>query len=162
MISQNVFVPLRVFQSAFSLIVLGFTAYVASWWSKYWRDTAPSQINFLLFSSIWTILSLGFLTAAALPRFRNMTGAFQLVQLVVEALTMMFWFGGFVALAVFLSARVCFGTVCNVAKAGVVFAALQWLLFAATASLTGINAFRKGRGHQIGKGVDAIRPPATV
>jgi len=162
MVSQNVFVPLRVFQSAFSLIVLGFTTYVASWWSKYWRDSAPSQINFLLFSSIWTILSLGFLTAAALPRFQGMAMAHRIVLLVVEALTMMFWFGGFVALAVFLSARVCFGTVCNVAKAGVVFAALQWLLFVATASMMAINVFRKEQGHRIGKGVDVVHPITTV
>jgi hypothetical protein len=44
----------------------------------------------------------------------------------VEGLTMIFWFAGFVALAVFLSHRVCFGAVCSAAKAAAVFGAFEW------------------------------------
>ena len=40
---------------------------------------------------------------------------------------MLFWFAGFVALAVFLSGLVfCRGTVCNAARASTVFGALEW------------------------------------
>lgn len=41
---------------------------------------------------------------------------------------MTFWFAGFVALAVFLNGRICFGQVCDVARAGVVFGGLSWAL----------------------------------
>jgi len=44
----------------------------------------------------------------------------------VETLTMLFWFAGFVALAVFLGDRVCFGHVCSAAKAAAVFGAFEW------------------------------------
>jgi len=46
--------------------------------------------------------------------------------LAAEALTMLFWFAGFVALAAFLGNRVCFGNVCNTAKAAAAFAAFEW------------------------------------
>ena len=39
---------------------------------------------------------------------------------------MIFWFAGFLALAVFLSDRVCFGHVCSAAKAAAVFGAFEW------------------------------------
>jgi hypothetical protein len=87
---------------------------------------SPAEINFLLFSSIWTLLSLIYLVGTSAPQLRLSKLSNRHAILATEALTMTFWFGGFVALAVFLSARVCFGNVCNVAKAGVAFAALQW------------------------------------
>ena len=39
---------------------------------------------------------------------------------------MVFWFAGFVALAVFLGDRVCFGHVCSAAKAAAAFGAFEW------------------------------------
>lgn len=99
---------------------------VANWWNKYWRDMSPSEINFLLFTSVWTLLSLIYVVGTSVPQMRLSRFYNRYALLAVEALTMTFWFGGFVALAVFLSARVCFGNVCNVAKAGIGFSALQW------------------------------------
>lgn len=46
--------------------------------------------------------------------------------LAVDAVTMIFWFAGFIALAVFLGDRVCYGNVCNCAKTAAVFAAFEW------------------------------------
>lgn len=46
--------------------------------------------------------------------------------LAVEALTMLFWFAGFIAIAVWLDNRVCFGTVCDSARAATAFAAFEW------------------------------------
>ena len=43
---------------------------------------------------------------------------------------MLFWFAGFVALAVFLNGRICFGQVCDVSKAGAVFGGLSWAVAA--------------------------------
>jgi hypothetical protein len=44
----------------------------------------------------------------------------------VEGLTMVFWFAGFLALAVWLGNRVCFGHVCSAAKAATAFGAFAW------------------------------------
>jgi len=116
----NFTLPLRGAQAAIACIIMGFTAYVSNWWSKYWRDMAPAEINFLLFSSVWTLISLVYLVGTTVPQLRLGRFANRYAALAIEALTMAFWLRGFVALAVFLSARVCFGNVCNVAKAGVV------------------------------------------
>jgi len=151
--------PLRGLQATISVIILGFTSYVANWWSKYWRDLSPAEIPFLLFSAVWTLLSLTYMVGASLSRFQGTKIANRYAILGADALTMTFWFGGFVALAVFLSARVCFGNVCNVAKAGVAFAALQWLLFAATTGFTALQAFRGGRSVRPEKNMDNESSP---
>lgn len=44
----------------------------------------------------------------------------------VDALTMLFWFAGFIAVAVFVSNRQCLGGVCKTAKAAAVFGAFEW------------------------------------
>jgi len=45
----------------------------------------------------------------------------------VDALTMLFWFAGFIALAVFHHDLIlCYGNVCNVMVAAIVFAAFEW------------------------------------
>ena len=96
---------------------------VANWWSGQWHQFPPSEVNFLIITAAWTLLALAYLVIAParFPAAAHKSGI-----LAAEALTMLFWFAGFVALAVFLSDRVCFGIVCNVAKAGAAFAAFEW------------------------------------
>lgn len=86
---------------------------VSSWWSTHWRQSSPSEVNFLIFAPSWTILALVPLVVLPL-RFSHLTTstAAKYGILALEMLTMLFWFGGFIALAVFLSDRICFGTVC--------------------------------------------------
>ena len=98
---------------------------VSNWWANYWRDMSPVEINFLLFSSVFSLVTTIYLTLAALNKLPAIA-ANRFALLAADAVTMMFWFGGFIALAVFLSSRVCFGNVCNVAKASVAFGALNW------------------------------------
>ncbi|KAF2097112.1 hypothetical protein NA57DRAFT_77367 [Rhizodiscina lignyota] len=133
--------PLRATQAVFTVIVLGLTAYVSNWWNGYWHDMSPDEINFLLFCSVWTILSLAYLIVVPW-RFSNSAVGHKYGILAAEALTMLFWFAGFVALAVFLSNRVCFGTVCNIAKAATVFASLEWLVFAITTGMATLHVVR--------------------
>ncbi|PSK57812.1 membrane associated domain-containing protein [Elsinoe australis] len=131
--------PLRIVQAVFTFIVLVMTAYVAHWWAGYWRAMSPSQINFLVFTSVWTILALIYLV---LSQWRFERFAHKYAILGVETLTMLFWFAGFIALAVFLSDRVCFGNVCNSAKAAAAFAAFEWVFFAITTTMATIHVFR--------------------
>lgn len=98
---------------------------VASWWSGYWHASAPAQVSFLLFCSIWSLLSLIYLIVVPL-RFSESKLHHKFAVLGAEFLAMLFWFAGFIALAVFLSDRVCFGNVCSAAKAAAAFGAFAW------------------------------------
>ena len=96
---------------------------MADWWSRYWHALSPTQVNFLLFTSVWSLLALLYLVLAP---WRFPAAAHKFGILGAEAITMLFWFAGFIALAVFLSDRVCYGNVCNAAKAATAIAAFEW------------------------------------
>jgi hypothetical protein len=66
--------------------------------------------------------------------------------LALEGLTMLYWFGGFVALAVFLSDRICFGTVCDVARASTAISAVNWLVWAVTFVFGVVQMVKGGQG----------------
>ena len=99
---------------------------------------SPSEINFLIFVAIWTLLVLAFLLLA--PKFFP-KAAHNLVILALELITMIFWFAGFVALAVDVGAYGCdvledirgdeideCQTADASAKAACAFAAFTWLV----------------------------------
>ncbi|TVY51374.1 hypothetical protein LCER1_G007744 [Lachnellula cervina] len=141
----NTFIlPIRIAQGLFAIIILGLTAYVVNSWSfhtYYWSSYSPSQANFLLFCSIWTILILAYLVLAPVrfPRAAHKYGI-----LAAEAVTMIFWFAGFIALAVLLGDLGCgrHWGVCRAAEAAVVFGAFEWLLFAGTTILAALHVWR--------------------
>ncbi|KAK5108184.1 hypothetical protein LTR62_008715 [Meristemomyces frigidus] len=143
--ASMIVLALRATQSILAIIILALTGYVAHWWTQYWRALAPSQINFLVFSSVWTILALLYLIVVPW-RFSETVAHHKFAILGMEMLTTLFWFAGFVALAVFLSDRVCFGHVCAAAKAACVFAAFEWALFAGTTAMAVLHVLRtRGR-----------------
>lgn len=86
---------------------------------------SPIEINFLLFCSVFSLATSIYLSLAALNKLPAAANH-RFALLAADAMTMTFWFAGFIALAVFLSSRVCFGNVCNVAKASVAFGAFNW------------------------------------
>lgn len=133
-------IPLRIAQTVFAIVVLGLTAYgiysfvimifsvnetiaVANWWGGFYHALSPTEVNFLIFSSVWSLLALVYLVVAP---WKFPDAAHKFGILAAEAVTMIFWFAGFIALAVFLSDRVCYGHVCNAAKAAAAFAAFEW------------------------------------
>ncbi|QDS77002.1 hypothetical protein FKW77_006081 [Venturia effusa] len=138
----NFMLPLRGAQAVFTVVVLGLTAYVSNWWANYWRDMSPTEINFLLFTSVFSLITTIYLSLAALNKLPAIAHN-RYALLAADAMTMTFWFAGFIALAVFLSSRVCFGNVCNIAKASVAFGAFNWLLFAISTAWAGIYTFRR-------------------
>jgi len=82
-----------------------------------------SEINFLVFSAVWTLLALIYLT---LTSWKFERFAHPWILCGVESLTMLFWFAGFIAAAVFLSDLItCAGKACSSAKAATVFAAFE-------------------------------------
>jgi hypothetical protein len=121
--------PLRGLQFLLAVVVLGLMAYVSNWWTSHWHQMSPAEINFIIFSPSWTILAIPVLVAG--PMFFPLV-ANKSVVLAIEFFTMLYWLAGFIAMAVFLSDRICFGTVCSVAKAGTAIAAFEWIVFAGT------------------------------
>jgi hypothetical protein len=88
---------------------------VSSWWSTHWRQSSPSEINYLIFAPAWSLLSLIPLLLVPL-KFSHLVDGSKGVRWALvgaEGLVVLFWFSGFVALAVFLSGRICFGMVCQ-------------------------------------------------
>jgi len=139
----NYTLPLRAAQGLLCIIILGLMAYVVSDWSI-WRGS-PAENNFLLFCSVWTILALAYLTIAPV---KFATAAHKYGILAAEFLTMVFWFAGFIAVAVLLTDTGCrrWGP-CRAATAATVFAAFEWLLFAATFIMAALHVWRTRNGH---------------
>ncbi|KAJ4987524.1 hypothetical protein SVAN01_06981 [Stagonosporopsis vannaccii] len=143
MVNINPMHPVRGAQAVFSVIVLGLMAYgpsfespfniqanltqVSSWWTSHWRQESPAQVSFLIFTAVWSLVTLIpiFLIPLKFSHLLSSAG-FRWGLVTLDALTMLFWFAGFVALAVFLNGRICFGQVCDVARAGAVFGGLSW------------------------------------
>jgi len=140
----NYTLPLRVAQGVLTIIILGLMSYVVNDWVGYYVGS-PAEANFLLFCSVWTIVALAYLTIAPV-RFE--TAAHKFGILAAEFLTMIFWFAGFIALAVLLTGVRCrrWGP-CQAAKAATVFAAFEWLLFAATTVMASLHVWRTRKDH---------------
>jgi hypothetical protein len=98
---------------------------VASYYDDDTYVYSLSQINFLIFCSVWTaFIVVPYLTLA--PRFYP-AASHKFAVLAAEAVTMIFWFAGFIAGAVFVTGLAfCDASPCSSARAGVVFAAFEW------------------------------------
>lgn len=80
----------------------------------------------MVFVPVWTLLVLPYLALAPsfFERFAN-----KFAILALDAVTMLFWFSGFIALAVYRNddLEFCHGVrVCNTITAAAVFGAFEW------------------------------------
>lgn len=101
---------------------------VAHWYNK-WSgyDDSISEVNFLIFVSVWTGLVTIYLGVTQF-KFPHLAPA--IAVLALDALTMLFWFSGFIALAVYHSnLGDCRGRVCDDLVAAIVFGAFEWYVF---------------------------------
>ncbi|MCJ1477344.1 hypothetical protein MMC13_006015 [Lambiella insularis] len=136
----NYLFPMRAAHFVFSVIIIGLTGYVAHWYIVRAGIASPSQLNILVFSALWTLLTVPYLTIGPVY-FPRITHKYAI--LAVDALTMIFWFAGFLALAVFISAlSLCTGSVCYSARAATAFASLNWAISVATTSLAAMHVWR--------------------
>ncbi|RMZ67064.1 MARVEL-like domain [Pyrenophora seminiperda CCB06] len=119
----------RAVQAVLSVAVLGLMAYVSSWWATHWRQSSPMEINYLIFAPAWSILALIPILMTSTAKYSHL-----LDQPTVN---------GFVALGVFLSGRICFGMVCDVARASTVISATNWLAWCVTLVFGVMVALRK-------------------
>ncbi|KAK4216258.1 membrane-associating domain-containing protein [Rhypophila decipiens] len=140
--SNILVLSLRAAQLAMSVVVLGLSGYVASWYNNDMATASPGQINFLIFASLYSILSIVCLEVIPkfVPRASN-----PYVSLGVEFTNVVFWFAGFVSLAVFLSRLLfCRGSVCAAARADTAFGALLWILWTVTQVFLALDVFKSG------------------
>jgi len=131
--------PLRIVQAVLAIIVLGLTAYVVDVTWGGWHS-----VNFMLFTSIWTLLTVAFLilTPARFPAL-----AHKYIILAAEALCMIFWFAAWVAVAALWGDLRCGsnGGACGAGTAAIVFGALEWLTFVATTVMAALHVYRTPR-----------------
>ncbi|KAF2866382.1 membrane-associating domain-containing protein [Massariosphaeria phaeospora] len=136
MFFEGFVLPLRAVQALFSIIVLGLTAYLvdASWWT-------PDSVNFMLFTSVWTLLAVAYLVLAP-SRFPAAAHKYAIAG--VEALTMIFWFAAWVAVASLWGDFSCTGhsAWCSSGTAAIVFAAFTWATFVATTIIAALHIRR--------------------
>lgn len=93
----------------------------------YFNGDAPSEVSFIVFVSVWTMVVTIYLLLAPL-KFPKLAPV--IAVLVLDALTMVFWFAAFIALAVWKSdVGECSGRICNTVVAGIVFGAFEWWVF---------------------------------
>lgn len=119
-------------------------------------DGSPSEVNFMLFNAIWSILVIAYVGITPL----YFTGLFhRLASLVLLAVTTVFWFAGSIALAADLGYPSCHGsTVCGSVQAAIAFGFFLFALFAFLAALDAIEAMRS-RGHATNTGAHGQAKP---
>ncbi|ROV94829.1 hypothetical protein VPNG_09311 [Cytospora leucostoma] len=141
-----------------SLVELGITAYLVSvyngtYWSGYYYgyySASPDRVNFMLFNSVWSLLILAYVGLTPLYARSLFHG---LAALVLEAITMIFWFAGSVALAVYVGVPRCAGNnFCQTLQAAVAFGFFLWALFLFLTVLDALETMRSrrhaGRNHR--------------
>ncbi|KUI55819.1 hypothetical protein VP1G_03207 [Cytospora mali] len=150
------FVPIvHIVAAVLSLVELGLTAYLVSvyagtYYSGYYYNVAasPDRVNFMLFNSIWSLVILAYvgITPIYLRSFFHKTAA-----LALEAITMIFWFAGAIALAVWVGLPYCYGNnFCQTLQAAVAFGFFLWAIFLVLVVLDAMEAM-KSRRHAASK-----------
>jgi hypothetical protein len=146
MLSPAIVLGLRGVQVLFSIIVLGLTAYIVDQYTNPWASWSPHSLNFMLFTSVWTLLAVAYLTLAP-TRFPRAAHKFAIAA--VEFLTMLFWFSAFISVAV-LWRDIYWGhghgTFHNCGVAAIVFSAFLWLTFLVTTVISALHIRNSSRG----------------
>ncbi|KAF5702369.1 MARVEL-like domain-containing protein [Fusarium globosum] len=155
--SRIAFLSLRALQLALSIASIGLSAYVVNDYNQRSRNSAPSPFTYLMVSSIFSIISVAYLSLTPLfvPRIYH-----QYAAVVVESVNAALYFAGFIAIAVFIGSLImCEGTVCSCARADAVVAAGQFTVWITTTAFTAKDLFKKafqepkkdGEGREMGQ-----------
>lgn len=119
---------------------------VLNWFLLRSTMPSPSSFNFLTFAPAFSILSILYLELA--PQYTPQA-AHPFALLAVEATNAIFYFAGFIALAIFLSKLVfCNGAVCEVGRATSVVAAAEFASWIATTILRAKSIFKSKGSRQ--------------
>ncbi|KAK5087928.1 hypothetical protein LTR05_002144 [Lithohypha guttulata] len=146
----------HILQTVLALIALGLNASVIHYFNTHeGLGSPPGYLVFLVFTSTFTILiSIPYTTFAPtyFPAYIN-----RYTSLVIELISTIFWFSGFVAGAVWLGKLdLCAGLICHNARAGVVFAALMFVCYAITSHFPVKYCFFDDENRALGEGNHAM------
>lgn len=110
-----------------------------------------------MFCAGWTVLVVIFNLIAGIS-FAN-RAFIDYIRVAVEAVAVLSWLAGFIAVAVQISTDTCSAgkSSCGLIKAATVFGAFEWLLFMVTAALAVMLVFNRSR-----KPRTSTRPGAAV
>lgn len=136
------FVPIvHLVTLVFCIIELGLTGYVVSVFDTPYNDYSPSDVNFMLFCSIWSLLVLLYVGLTPLYYDRIFH---RLVSVTLLGITTVFWFAGSIAWAVDVGGPWnCSGSnFCGSVEASVAFGFFIWALFTFLFVLDAIEAMR--------------------
>ncbi len=115
------------------------TPYNGGWWGP------PSTKAFMLFNAIWSLLVLAYI--ALTPRYFPRLFHF-IASLALEAITMLFWFAGSIALAAgWAQPRCGLNVYCGSVNAAVAFGFFLWALFTFLV-IVDTREFLRSRGHR--------------
>ncbi|KAL7933384.1 hypothetical protein V8C35DRAFT_280724 [Trichoderma chlorosporum] len=141
--SQTLILCFRAFQGLMAAASIALASYVVNWHLRGARLATPASINFLLFSPIFTIFSILYLELT--PRLA-LKATRPAVSLSVEVINCIFYFAGFIAVAVCLGdLAFCDGPVCMAGRGTAVLAAAQFGLWMGSAVIAAKAMFRSGR-----------------
>ncbi|KAL2202193.1 hypothetical protein CC79DRAFT_1401873 [Sarocladium strictum] len=140
---------LRGVQVALAIGNIAVSSYLIDWYLTRTRFSSPHIFNFHLVAPLISILSILYLELT--PRFApRATHAF--AALAIEALNVIFYFSGFIALAVFLTQlSFCNGPQCMAGQANVALSAASFLAWLGTLVMVAKDVFKGG-----------LRAPSTV
>jgi hypothetical protein len=100
---------------------------VADTINSIFSNASPSQLNFVIFCAIWSILAVAFLIISPRydPQAQHVGHKFPILG--VDVVTAIFWFAGFIAWAVKVGVPHCGSDkLCESAQASVAFGAFLW------------------------------------
>ncbi|KAJ5626190.1 hypothetical protein N7510_002499 [Penicillium lagena] len=161
---------LRTLQLIFAIIVMGTDGYAIhvfrghmvyehfEFGNFYDYYGVPDAWGFLMFCAGWTVLIVIFHLIAGISfADRALLGY---IRVAVEAVAVLSWLAGFIAVAVQISTDTCSTgkSSCGLLKAATVFGAIEWLLFMVTAALTTMLVFNSSRKPS----TSMTRPRAAV
>ncbi|RFU76925.1 hypothetical protein TARUN_5311 [Trichoderma arundinaceum] len=141
--SRALITSFRVFQGLMAAAGIALAAYVVNWHLRGPHLSTPPSISFLLFSPVFTISSILYIELT--PRFAP-NAICPMMSLSIEVLNSIFYFSGFIAVAVCLhDLAFCDGSVCMAGRGAAVLAAAQFSLWMGSAILAAKNIFKGGR-----------------
>lgn len=155
---------LRVASILLALVELGVTVYVVYYSDDYFYEdpygdwgvnhNTPSQIGFLLFASIWSLLALVYTTLASVYFIRggesssrvSSNARYRNAITIVDAVTAVFWLAGWIAMAKLIGGPSTCTSFCAAVQASVAFAAFLWAAFSASAVIGMWQLWKKWQG----------------